>query len=77
MTIISPSFAIFARQKREKAMKVVFLTVLILAVCVLLLGVKVFFVRGGKFPSGHAHDIPQLRRRTVKNNKQNIEPHAK
>lgn len=33
--------------------------------CVLLLGVKVFFVKGGRFPSGHAHDSEALRRKGV------------
>lgn len=46
-------------------MKLIFLSIVIVAVCVLLLGVKVLFVRGGRFPSGHAHDIPALRSRGV------------
>lgn len=46
-------------------MKVFLLSILILALCVLLLGVKVFFVRGGKFPSGHVHSSPELRRRGI------------
>lgn len=29
------------------------LTVIILVICVLLLGVRVFFVKGGKFPETH------------------------
>lgn len=39
--------------------------VLLVGVAVVLLGVKALFVKGGKFPSGHAHDIPELRRRGV------------
>lgn len=39
--------------------------VLLIGVAVVLLGVKALFVKGGKFPSGHAHDIPELRRRGV------------
>lgn len=31
----------------------VLITLLIVAVCVILLGVKVLFVKGGKFPNGH------------------------
>ncbi|MBD5193145.1 MAG: hypothetical protein HDS08_03780 [Bacteroides sp.] len=42
-------------------MKLILLTVLMVAIAVILLGIKVLFVKGGKFPSGHAHDIPQLR----------------
>lgn len=41
------------------------LTIFILALAVVLLGVKVFFVKGGKFPSMHAHSSPELRRRGV------------
>lgn len=29
------------------------LTVIILVICVLLLGVRVFFIKGGKFPETH------------------------
>ncbi len=36
-------------------MKVVILAIIIVAICFLLLGVKVLFVRGGRFPSGHTH----------------------
>lgn len=32
---------------------------------VVMLGVKALFVKGGRFPSSHAHDIPELRRRGV------------
>lgn len=46
-------------------MKIVLLTVIILAAAVIMLGVKVFFVKGGKFPSGHAHSSPALRARDV------------
>ncbi len=41
------------------------MTVLLLAVAVVLLGVKIFFVKGGKFPSGHVHDNPELRARGI------------
>lgn len=41
------------------------LAIIILLAAVALLGVKVFFVKGGKFPSGHAHDNPALRRKGV------------
>lgn len=40
---------------------VILLAVLFIAVAVLLLGVKVFFKKDGKFPSGHVHDLPALR----------------
>lgn len=41
------------------------ITVVLLAVAVLLLGVKIFFVKVGKFPSGHVHDNPHLRKRGI------------
>lgn len=47
------------------ALKVVILSISLLAVAFVLLGVKVLFVKGGKFPSGHAHDIPALRRKGI------------
>ena len=40
---------------------VILLAVGIIAVCVVLLGVKVLFVKGGKFPSGHVHGNKALR----------------
>lgn len=50
-------------------MKIMLLTVLaaalLLGLAVVMMGVKVLFVRGGKFPSGHAHDIPALRRKGI------------
>lgn len=42
-------------------MKTLLLVFLLMGLAVLALGVKVFFVKGGRFPSGHAHDIPALR----------------
>jgi hypothetical protein len=40
-------------------------TVLLILVAVILLGVKVLFVKGGKFPSGHVHSSEALRKRGV------------
>lgn len=37
-------------------------TLLLLLAAILLLGIRVLFVKGGKFPSGHAHDIETRRR---------------
>jgi len=45
---------------------IIFPTVLLILVAVLLLGVKVFFVKGGKFPSGHVHDSKALRDKGIK-----------
>ena len=48
-------------------------TLLIVAICLVLLGLKVFFVKGGKFPNGHVsgnkRELAVLSLRTVKRNK--------
>lgn len=41
------------------------LAALLLGIAVMMLGVKVLFVKGGQFPSGHAHDNKELRRRGI------------
>ncbi len=46
-------------------MKILFLTVILLAIAVVLLGVKVFFKKGGRFPSGHVKDSVALRRKGI------------
>lgn len=48
-----------------KILILILLSILLIGVAVMLLGVKALFVKGGRFPSGHAHDIPELRRRGV------------
>ncbi|MBO4994910.1 MAG: hypothetical protein J6C78_02960 [Muribaculaceae bacterium] len=39
---------------------------ILLFMALLALGVRVLFVKGGKFPSGHVGSIPELRRRGIK-----------
>lgn len=46
-------------------MKTVILAIIIIGLAFVLLGVKVLFVRGGKFPSGHVHDNPALRKKGI------------
>jgi hypothetical protein len=46
-------------------MKLVILTSVMLLVAVLLLGVRVFFVKGGRFPSSHVEQNPALRKRGI------------
>ncbi len=41
------------------------LAAVLIGIAVVLLGVKVLFVKGGRFPSGHAHDNHELRRRGI------------
>lgn len=46
-------------------MKLVILSIVLVALAVVMLGIKVLFVKGGKFPSGHVHDVEALRRRNI------------
>lgn len=46
-------------------LKTLFLTLLIVACCILLLGIKVLFVRGGRFPNGHVSGNKEMRRRGI------------
>lgn len=41
----------------------ILISLLVVALVVLLLGVRVFFVRGGTFPSSHVEDQPLLKAR--------------
>lgn len=42
-----------------------FITILFVAIGVLLLGVKVFFVKGGKFPNSHVSGNKAMRDRKI------------
>ena len=44
-------------------MKTLFLTLILVALAIVLLGVRVLFVKGGKFPNSHAHNIPALKKK--------------
>ncbi|MBP3538131.1 MAG: hypothetical protein J6J93_11430 [Muribaculaceae bacterium] len=46
-------------------MKTVLLTVALVLISVLLLGVKVLFVKGSSFPSGHISHSAALRKRGI------------
>ena len=41
------------------------ITLLIVAICIVLLGVKVFFVKGGRFPNGHVRGNKAMRDRGI------------
>lgn len=43
-------------------MKEILLAVVLIAIAVIGLGIKVLFIKGGRFPSGHAHDIERRQR---------------
>lgn len=46
-------------------MKVAVLTILAVLVSVLLLGIRVLFVKGGRFPDGHIGHSAAMRRRGI------------
>ena len=46
-------------------MKTLVLTIILVLISVLLLGVKVLFVKGAKFPSGHVGHSEALRKRGI------------
>lgn len=43
----------------------ILITLLIVAICVALLGVKVFFVKGGRFPNSHVSGSKAMRDRGI------------
>ena len=47
-------------------MATLLMTLGIVGLAVLLLGVKIFFVKGGRFPNTHIHDNPEMRKRGIK-----------
>ena len=47
-------------------LKILLLTLVIVGLAVVLLGVKIFFVKGGRFPNTHIHDNPEMRKRGIK-----------
>lgn len=47
-------------------MKILILTLILLFLAIVLLGVKVFFIKGGRFPNTHIHDNPEMRKRGIK-----------
>lgn len=44
-------------------LKIALISALLIAVAIVLLGVKALFVKGGRFPRGHAHDLPALKKK--------------
>ncbi len=46
-------------------MKTLVIAVLLVLIAFVLLGVKVLFVKGGTFPSGHVHSSKPLRDRGI------------
>lgn len=47
-------------------MKTLIPTLILVLIAVVLLGIRVLFVKGGKFPDGHAHNLPALQKKRKK-----------
>ncbi|MDR1729293.1 MAG: hypothetical protein LBR52_01365 [Prevotellaceae bacterium] len=45
--------------------KILLLTFILVGIAVLLLGVRIFFFKGGKFPSSHIGDNEALRKKGI------------
>ena len=56
---------IFAPTNLMEMLETILITLLIVAICILLLGVKVFFVKGGRFPNGHVSGNKALREKGI------------
>lgn len=64
MTKFRPNFIKFAHPNVETdQMRLLLLSIILMAAALLLLCVRVLFVRGGRFPSSHIHDNEALRQR--------------
>jgi len=64
--VTSRKFDYFCRCFFEYAtVKTLLLTLALVALAVMLLGVRIFFVRGGKFPNTHIHSNPEMRKRGI------------
>lgn len=46
-------------------MRLVIISIILVAVAFVLLGIKVLFVKDGKFPSGHIHSSKAMRDRGI------------
>ena len=51
--------------QKTQMMATLLLTLAIVGLAVVLLGVKIFFVKGGRFPNTHIHDNPEMRKRGI------------
>jgi len=60
-----PNGILFCATKLMEMLGTLLITLLIVAICIVLLGVKVFFVKGGKFPNGHVSGNKAMRDRGI------------
>lgn len=50
---------------KKKMWKLLLFTLIIVALCVLFLGIKIFFVKDGKFPHFHISGNPEMEKRGI------------
>ncbi len=55
----------------------ILITLLIVAISLVLLGVKVFFTKGGKFPNGHVSGNKALRQKGIGAHSRKIAKHRR
>lgn len=55
-----------------KPVVILAITIALLFLAVVLMAVKVLFVKGGRFPSGHVHDLPALKKKKHKKRNNNL-----
>lgn len=61
-----PTICIFAPLNTTCMLKLILISVVMVGLAVVLLGVKVLFVKGGRFPSGHVGSSAALRNKGIK-----------
>lgn len=66
MQIFRIPFIYLHRENAFYAMKIVVISIILLAIAIVLMAVKVIFVKNGKFPSSHVHDNEALRNKDIK-----------
>ena len=50
----------------NNVVEILLLTIILVGLAILLLGVKVFFVKGGRFPNTHIGSNPEMKKRGIK-----------
>jgi hypothetical protein len=48
-----------------ETMATLVIIIVLIALAVILLGVKIFFVKGGRFPNTHIHDNAEMKKRGI------------
>lgn len=62
---MSQTFFIFAQNFKKAKVKLVIVVIALVGIAVMLLGVKIFFVKGGKFPNTHIHSNKHMKKRGI------------